>query len=281
MDHNPYDVATKELVWEEPTCWLPRLRIDPTLPVDLVESGITTLTASADKVLRINGPSPFLLNLEFQAGHMTDLVRTLWFRQVALDYQHELPVLTALILLRKEADSPGLTGIYERNAPDGRPTNRYHYEVVRLWKEDPEFYLSGSIGLVPLAPLTAVSEPELPGLVRRMRDRLDREDPLLSARFLVASYLLMGLRFPGELIDKLFEGAQNMKESATYQKILGEGRITEARRFLIVLGAERLGEPDEDCVAALEAIESVDRLEAMGRRMIADPAIGSWEDLLR
>src|SRR6185312_7538737 len=36
------------------------------------------------------------------------LVRTLWYRQVALDYKHDLPVLTVLMLLRKEANSPTL-----------------------------------------------------------------------------------------------------------------------------------------------------------------------------
>jgi hypothetical protein len=289
VNFNPYDVTTKELVWEDPPCWLPRLRIDPTLPLDVIESGITTLTASADKVIRIGGPAPFLLNLEFQGAHVTDLARTLWFRQVALDYQHDLPVLTVLVLLRKEANSPSLTGVYERSIPDGRPTNRYHYEVVRLWDEDPDFYLNGSIALVPLAPLTAVGEPELPGLMRRMADRIDREPPLRAEKFWGASYLLMGLRFPDGLVDKLFEGVRNMKESTTYQKILREGRmegleegrIAEARRFLIVLGSERFGEPDDASMAALEAIGSVERLEALGRRMITDPTIGGWDDLLR
>ena len=67
--------------------------------------------------------------------------------------------------------------------------------MVRLWQEDPEIYLNGSIALVPLAPLTAVSEPELPGLVRRMRDRIDQEPPTRASQALGASYLLMGLRF--------------------------------------------------------------------------------------
>jgi hypothetical protein len=289
VNFNPYDVATKELVWEEPSCWLPRLRIDPTLPLDVIESGITTLTASADKVIRIGAPTPFLLILEFQGAHVTDLARTLWFRQVALDYQHDLPVLTALILLRKEANSPSLTGVYERQVPDGRATNRYHYEVVRLWEEDPDFYLAGSITLVPLEPLTAVAEPELPGLIRRMRDRIEQEPPLRAEKLWGASYLLMGLRYSDELVDRLFEGVRNMKESTTYQKILREGReegreegrIAEARRFLIVLGTERLGEPDEACMAVLETIESVERLEGLGRRMITDPTVANWGDLLR
>jgi hypothetical protein len=77
VDFNPYDVTTKELVWEDPSCWNARLGINPTWPVDLIESGITTRTAAADKVIRIGAPSPFLLNLEFQGSHETDLVRTL------------------------------------------------------------------------------------------------------------------------------------------------------------------------------------------------------------
>jgi hypothetical protein len=35
----------------------------------------------------------------------------------------------------------------------------------------------------------------------------------------------MGLRYPTELITRLLEGVQTMKESTTYQAILQEGRI--------------------------------------------------------
>ena len=165
-----------------------------------------------------------MINLEFQSSHETDLVRTLWFRQVALDYRQNLPVLTLLILLRKEANSPRLTGLYERDMPDGRPTNRYHYQVVRLWKEDPEPYLTASVSLVPLAPLTAVNERDLPGLVRRMQDRIDGEPRTRAAMLRTAAGLLMGLRYSDELILQLFGGVQSMKESTMYQRILREGQ---------------------------------------------------------
>ena len=108
----------------------------------MIDSDITTLTASADKVLRVGGPDPYLVDLEPHSYHDTGLTRTLWFRQVALDYRHDLPVLTVLILLCKEANAPGLTGTYERQLPDGWQTNRYNYQVVRLWQEDPEPYLT-------------------------------------------------------------------------------------------------------------------------------------------
>ena len=82
---------------------------DPPGPVTVIDSDITTLTASADKVLRVDGPEPYLVDLDPHSYHDTGLARTLWYRQVALDYRHNLPVLTVLVLLCKEANSPGLT----------------------------------------------------------------------------------------------------------------------------------------------------------------------------
>ena len=104
MDFNPFDVATKELVWEDPAAWLERFGIAATGPVEVIDSDITTLTASADKVIRVPDPEPYLVNIELQSYHDTSLARTLWFRQVALDYRHDLPVLTVLVLLCKEAN---------------------------------------------------------------------------------------------------------------------------------------------------------------------------------
>src|SRR5208282_2621095 len=122
-----------------------------------------------------------------------------WYRQVALDYRHDLPVLTVLVLLRKEAHSPSLTGTYERRMPDGRFTNRYDYQVVRLWQEDVEPFLNAGVGLVPLAPLTDVPEAALPQVVRRMADRINSEPRSRASRLWTATYLLMGLRYSDEL----------------------------------------------------------------------------------
>ena len=73
-------------------------------------------------------------------------------------------MLTVLVLLRKEANSPSLTGRYARYMPDGRFTNRYDYHVVRLWQENADSFLNARIGLVPLAPLTDMPEADLPHL---------------------------------------------------------------------------------------------------------------------
>jgi hypothetical protein len=284
MDFNRLDVSAKELVWEDPAACLERFVVGPRGPVSVIDSDITTLTASADKVLRVDGPEPYLVDLEPHSYHDTKLARTLWYRQVALDYRHNLPVLTVLVLLCKEANSPSLTGTYERQLPDGWQTNRYNYRVVRLWQEDSDAYLAGGVNLVPLAPLTNVAEESLPDLVRQMAARINAEPAPRAAKLWTAAYWLMGLRFSDELVAPLLEGVQNMRESTTYQATLREGRqeghITGEQRMLLRQGTKRFGPPDAATATAIEAIKDIDRLETLGERIL-DPDLRDWNDLLR
>ena len=289
MEFNRFDVSAKELVWDGPAALLDRLGIGPPGPVEVIDSNITALTADADKVIRVGGPKPYLVNVEFQSSHQTDLLEILWFRQAALYHRHRLPVLTALVLLRPEANSPRLDGTFEITMPDGWLTNRYNYRVVRLWEDDPEPYLTGGVNLVPLAPMTHVPESEeaLRGLVRRMAERINAEPEPRAAKLWMATYLLMGLRYEESFASQLLEGVQNMKESTTYQAILREGRnegliegrVGEAQRLLLRLGEIRFGPPEEATRAAIEAIRDLDRLERMSDRVL-DVTIGEWDELL-
>jgi len=94
----------------------------------------------------------------------------------------------------------------------------------------------------------------------------------------------MGLRYPDELTTQLLEGVQATRESTTYQAILREGRqegrIAGEQRMLLRMGTKRFGEPDAKVVAAIEAIQDLERLEVMGERIL-DPDLRDWEDLLR
>jgi hypothetical protein len=75
---NRFDVSMKELVWDDPVAWLQRLGIDVRGPVEVIDSDATALTASVDKVIRVGGPvEPFLVNIEFQCSHDSQLTRTL------------------------------------------------------------------------------------------------------------------------------------------------------------------------------------------------------------
>ena len=223
------------------------------------------------------------VDIEFNRT-MNELARALVSQ--ALDYRHDLPVLTVLVLLCKEANSPDLTGTYQRNLPDGWQTNRYNYRVVRLWQDDPELYLTRGCRAGP-AGTTRRREragPPRPGPAHGRSDQPGAGSR--AAKLWTATCLLMGLRYSEELTMSLLEGVQIMHQSTTYERILREGReegreeglVTEARRFLVRLGTQQFGEPDPTTAAALEAIQDVDRLESLGERILR-PDLKSWEEL--
>jgi predicted transposase YdaD len=279
VEFKPFDVSTKELVWDGPAAWLARFGIGPPGPAAVIDSDITTLTAAADKVIRVGGPEPYLVNLEFQSSHHKELVETTWFRQAALYHRHRLPVLTVIVLLRREANSPSFTGTFEIRMRDAWQTNQYNYRVVRMWEEDPEPYLTSEINLVPLAPITNVTEDLLPGLVKRMAERISAEPQPNAAKLWTAAYLLMGLRYSKEVASHLLEGVRGMQESTTYQAILSEGSVTGEQRLLILQGTRRFGKPDSATLAAIESIRDIEKLDALGVRLV-DPDVRDWNGLL-
>jgi predicted transposase YdaD len=291
VEFNRFDVSTKELIWDGPAACLERFGVGPLGPVEVIDSDITALTAAADKVIRVAGPEPYLVDLEPQSSHDTDLIVNLWFRQAALYRRHRLPVLTVLVLLRREANSPSIDGKFEIQMPDGWQTNRYNYRVVRLWMESPEDYLTAAVNLVPLAPLTDVTESALPDLVRRMAERINAEPGPRAATLWTAAYLLMGLSYAKEIVSQLLEGVANMQESTTYQALLkqgrdegliegrNEGRVREAQRILVRQGTKRFGESDGAVLAAIEAIEDIQQLEILSERIL-DPDVRDWKSLL-
>jgi predicted transposase YdaD len=90
----------------------------------------------------------------------------------------------------------------------------------------------------------------------------------------------------GPLADQsvqLFERVLDMQESTTYQAILREGRsqgrVTGEQRLLILQGTARFGKPDTATLAAIEAIRDIDRLDALGVRIV-DPDVRDWNSLL-
>jgi hypothetical protein len=70
-----------------------------------------------------------------------------------------------------------------------------------------------------------------------------------------------------------------MHQSSTYERILREGRLAEARRIIRREGAQKYGEPDSVTTEALEGIDDIDRLEALSDKLL-QPDIGTWGEFL-
>lgn len=286
MIAKPYDPTLKTLVEIEPPSW-PVLLGYAKAPTEVIDADIATVSGAADKVLRVSGDPAYLLHLEFVSGHdSAALPSTLLMRNGLLGHRHELHVRSGAVLLRPEADSPQLTGVYERSFPNEEPYLTFRYAVVRVWQLPPKSLLSGGLALLPLAPISAVTEAELPGIIKRMEERLSsrrgrKQAPLVWG----AAYILLGLRYSPALAAQLFRGVVSMKESSTYQAILEEGRaegqrqgaLAEAKKLLRLQGNKIFGAPDSRTAATLERINDLPQLEDLLERL---PAATSWQELL-
>jgi len=281
-DARPIDNALKHLTELSPQDWVIQGGW-PAAPATVIDSDIATLSGATDKVIRVSGTPDWLLSVDFQTGHDTAAkLPDLLLYNSALFKRHGLLVRSLLVVLHQEADSPRLTGLYERGFP-GEPCDvALRYRVVRVWRVPPGQWLAGGLGSLPIAPLGDVEMGELPAVIAQIKQRLDREKKKDRASELwSAVYLLMGLRYERALIQTLLQGVRAMKESVTYQAIIEEGEAKgeakEARKILLLQGRERFGEPPAEAVAALEGLTDVSKLEALTVRLLQ---ASSWQELL-
>jgi predicted transposase YdaD len=277
----PYDAATKYLVEHFPSDWL-RWSGGPPGPVEVIDSDLASITAAADKVIRVAGNPPWLYHLELQADHDTDLPERLHLYNTLLGYRLGLLVRTTVLLLRPAANSPRLTGLLQQGFPSEGPYLEFRYRVVRLWEQPLTSLLSGGLGLLPLAPVCDEASADVPAVVRRLTERFESEASLPQREELwTATNLLMGLRFERAEVAIFLRGVRDMRSSTTYQAILEEGRtegaLREARETLIRLGTLRFGPPDVNAQGVITGISSLDRLRDLQARLLQ---VANWSELL-
>jgi len=227
----PYDASTKYLIETFFRDWLALTPFPEVRNAEVIDSDLSTVSAAADKVLKVFEPEPWILHLELQASRDAQLSRRLSWYNALLEYRHGLPVHTLVILLRREANLPDLTGTLTRQLPGMQPYRTFNYRVLRLWEASVGDLLSAGIGLLPLAPLTDDASTQLPGVLSKIRDRIDGEiaDRATQGTLWTATDILMGLRYDQEIIESLMQGVTSMKESVTYQAIVREGMLEGMR----------------------------------------------------
>ncbi len=139
---------------------------------------------------------------------------------------------------------------------------------------------------MPLAPLSAVAEAALPGVIRRMDERIRAEATADEAGTLwTAADVLMGLRYSRQLVAELLQGVHGMKESVTYQAIVeegeakgkAEGKVEARQEVLLQLGRRQFGMPDPSSETALRGITDPDHLTRLIDALLD---VSSWEELL-
>ena len=112
-----------------------------------------------------------------------------------------------------------------------------------------------------------------------MDERYENEVTVSVARELrAASRFMLGLRYDEhQILEWITQDMSWLRESSLYQIAVAEGRVEEARRLVVELGAERLGPPAQAVVDAIERIDDHDELKRLIRRTFT---ASSWQELL-
>ena len=88
----PFDATLKHLLEAYPDHWLRLLGFHTAGPAAVIDADLSTVTAEADKVLRLAAPEPWLLHLELQASYDSRLPRRMLRYNILLDERHDTPV---------------------------------------------------------------------------------------------------------------------------------------------------------------------------------------------
>ena len=182
----PFDPTTRQLIELGPAEWLAYLRkrvIDPGR-LAVIDSNLSTFMAEADKVIRVNDLIPWIQLIELQAGRDLRLDRRSHVYSTLLEWRHQLPVRTSLVLLRPAADGPELTGKLELRHPDGDVYDTFRYDVVRVWEQPVQDILACGLTVLPLAPVSKVEMEDVPGVLLAISERFERETTPEQARTL-------------------------------------------------------------------------------------------------
>ncbi|QEH36074.1 hypothetical protein OJF2_46340 [Aquisphaera giovannonii] len=278
----PFDAILREIFGEAPGPLLEVLLRRPVGPARVQSAELSTVTAEADSVIRVDEPEPWLAHVEFQTSYDPALPLRMLRYNVLAHYRHRLPVRSIALLLCKEANGPAMTGIY-RPAPLGDDASlEFRYNTIRLWEWPAESLLSADPAMAPLAAIADVSADRLPGVLHAIREKLEAETPEDRFRKLwTATYILMGLKFSAEVADHLISGVENMAESSTYLKILNEGvvkgQIQELKRTIKRLGRIKFGAIEPAHEAAVDRVADLETLERLSERVLFT---NGWDELL-
>jgi hypothetical protein len=270
----PFDATLKALIRHHPADWLGLIGVVPASPPEWVDAELSTISASADTVLRVGDQ---VYHFEFEAGPDDTLADRVLMYNVVAHYRTGLPVRSAAVLLRPNAQRAGLTGevAYDRLT--------FEFDIVRVWQRPANEFLRGPLGLLPLTvlgqpPRGQTREQALPEQVDRIIDRAVSEAGERRGEVVTAAFLLAGMHQENTFLRTIFHRGLTMIESSAFQVIEDLAMERKAREWLLKQGTELFGLPTPDQAAKLAAIENLPRLDRLALRVLK---VKTWDALLK
>lgn len=274
-----FDNVCKLLAEKYPADFVRWLIAEEPIDVKVLKTELSIEPIRADSVVFLQTANR-ILHIEFQT--LTQSKPPIPFRMldysVRLQRQYDCPIVQIVIFLQETDDEIASTEAYINE------TTIHRYRVVRMWEEDPRFFLAHE-ALLPLAPLCQTDSPrDLLSQVAREVAKIEESEARRNTA--TCTEILAGLRFEKSLIRQLLS-EDIMQESVIYQDILqkgerqGElkGERQEAFKFLSRQLSRRFGEIDSAIVDRLRVL-STEQLEELGEDFLSFSDVANLQDWL-
>src|SRR5262245_27770868 len=153
-----FDATLKDMGRESPRGFLTTFDQAPTLPTQLLNVDLSTVTTAADLLIGLGDPLVEVIHLDFQSSAAA------WKHADILSYnalaftQYHVPVHSIVVLLRPQAAHSNMSGRIRYAPRPGRGSMDFSYEIVPLWERPVAQLLTGDLGVVPLAMLGRLPE---------------------------------------------------------------------------------------------------------------------------
>lgn len=282
--NKPFDRIFKAFADEEPELLLRLLGFIPneaTADIQPLRPETAPAVVMPDFVVmvRTEPGERFLFHAEFQSSYHSTVPRQMARYGGSLAWQYQMPVESALILLRPQgtpAEVP-IVGHYDI----GSTRTTHPFQVIRLWEVDPTAILeTDNPKLLPWAVAMKLSDEQMRRIASAIARRADDET---FARFL----LLGGLRYDrdelGEmlggrrmgLLDAIREGSSLFTEERAEGRAEGQaegqrqGQADEARKLLRI--GLRAKFPSLEHIPEIDRISGIERLEALCELLFTAP----------
>jgi hypothetical protein len=274
---NSYDATFKILVDHSPEDWARYLFAGAVEFATAVDTTLHATKEVVDRLIRVESLGrEFIIHIEFHAGHSGNAIPSRLFHyNAAVMKRHALTTLSCVLILRKEADSPSISGGFVRSIAPFGDIHSFRYHPIRLWKEPlGRFLIPGSSLAVAgvLADFGALSLEEAGVEIRSCIDAVSDLDE--RERLLEHAISLAGLRFNDEQAESMFGRKISVLEkySVTLQGVI---RRAEAR-LLLATAEPVFGDPPQHILEKVNEANSEKLLDWSRRLRTAQ----SWTELI-
>jgi hypothetical protein len=154
------------------------------------------------------------------------------------------------------------------------------WKRVEMWTQSAEAMLaSPDVGVVPLIPLASFEGPVEP-LLRRCRERIDREGGEHRANLLAVTQTFIKLRFAQPALLDLFGGSRAMIESPLIKEIVEKTDRKRQRTDVEKAIRVRFGGLPDSARASLEGLEDEAKLDALHDFAVICPTLEAFLERL-